>query len=110
MPSEIAGIQLSHLMLRPRVTEFIASAIGEGEYEFAEIPVADLPGLAGRSLRQLDLPRKLGAIVISIIDGEGRHTFNPTADRAMESEDTLIVVCQERGLSRFESMGGAGAD
>jgi voltage-gated potassium channel len=105
VPSEIAGLQLSHLILRPRVSEFIASAVGEGEYEFAEIAVADLPVLAGKSLRQLDLPRRHGAIVISIIDGEGRHTFNPSADRAIEPDDMLIVVCQEGGLSRIEAIG-----
>lgn len=105
VPNEIAGSQLSHLMLKPRVSEFIASAIGEGDYEFMEMEIADFPTVAGKSLRQLDLPRKTGAIVISIIDGEGNHYFNPQADRTIEPTDTLIIVCQEGGVDRIEALG-----
>ncbi|UCD76311.1 MAG: TrkA family potassium uptake protein [Phycisphaerales bacterium] len=104
VPSEIAGAQLSHLILKPRVSEFIASATGEGEYEFVELEVASFPSVAGKTLRQLDLPRKTGAIVISIIDGEGKHSFSPPADRTIEPTDTLIIVCQEGGVDRIEGL------
>ncbi len=104
VPSEIAGLQLSHLILRPHVSEFIASAIGEGEYEFAEFVISPEHGMAGKTLRDLNLPRRLGMIVISIIDVAGHHEFNPSADRVLQEDDTLIIVCQEGGMEYIESM------
>jgi hypothetical protein len=53
------------------VSEFIAAAIGEGEFELAEIGVRDHPELVGKSLDELESVRAAEAIVISIHDEGG---------------------------------------
>lgn len=107
VPGELAASQLSQLMLRPKATEFIASAIGDGGYEFVEVPVGGYPGLVGRSIGGLDFPATAGALVVSVVSGDGSQSFNPPADRILEASDTLIVVCEVGSLRRIEALGRA---
>jgi Trk K+ transport system NAD-binding subunit len=105
VPSQLAALQLSHLMLKPIVCEFVAAATGEGEFDFAEIPVADHPALAGNTLAQLDLPGNYEAIVISIVAESGDHEFSPRPDRKLTTGDTLLLVCREGGIDRLARIG-----
>ncbi|MCB9841833.1 MAG: TrkA family potassium uptake protein [Phycisphaeraceae bacterium] len=105
VPGELAALQLSHLMLRPKATEFVAAAIGGGEYEFVEVPAKEHPGLVGKSLRELNFPNAADALVVSIVSEGGQQVFNPSADREVGGGDTLVVVCKVGGLARIEAMG-----
>jgi len=98
IPGRLAGMQLSHLVLKPRVSDFITAAIGEGEYDFGEVEVREHAFLEGRSLRELDLPRRHGILVIAIVDADRRETFNPPADTRLANGDVLLVVSREGGL------------
>lgn len=107
VPGELAALQLSHLMLRPKATEFVASAIGGGEYEFLEVPVVEHPGLVGKTLHDLDFPGSADALVVSVVTAEGKQSFNPPGKRVLGEGDTLVVVCKVGGLARIETMGRA---
>ncbi|MFG0330456.1 MAG: potassium channel family protein [Phycisphaerales bacterium] len=104
VPGELAAQQLSHLMLKPIVSEFIAAATGEGAFDFAELEVKDHPRFQGRTLRELDLPGRAEAIIISIVGEGGKQRFNPGADERLEAGDTLILVCREGGLERIAQL------
>jgi voltage-gated potassium channel len=103
-PSELAAHQLSHMMLKPLVSEFVAAATGEGEFDFTEIEVAEHPHLHEKTLGDLDLPGRVEAIVISIVTAGGRQEFNPRADRVLKTGDTLVLVCREGGLERIRAL------
>lgn len=103
-PGDIAALQLTHLMLKPIVSEFIAAATGEGEYDFAQMQVVEQPHLQGRTLGELDLPERAEAIVISVVSDSGRQEFNPRPDRKLDAGDTLLLVCREGGLERIAAM------
>ncbi len=105
VPGELAALQLSHLMLRPKATEFVAAAIGGEEYEFVEVPAQEHPGLVGKSLGELNFPNAADALVVSIVSEGGQQVFNPSADREVGGGDTLVVVCKVGGLARIEAMG-----
>ncbi len=104
VPGVLAGQQLSHLILKPRVSEFIAAATGEGEYDFSEVLISDHPGLAGKSLRELNLPHAAEAIVIAVVGEDGTRRFNPGGDYIVQVTDTLIIVCREGGLARIAAI------
>lgn len=104
VPGELAAQKLSHLMLKPTVSESMISATGDSDYDFAQIQVSDHPHLAGKSLSDLDLPKKADVIVISIISGKGEQEFNPRAQRQLSNSDTLLVVCREDGLERIAAL------
>jgi voltage-gated potassium channel len=103
-PSELAAHQLSHLMLKPLVSEFVAAATGEGEFDFAELEVSHHAHLQEKTLGDLDLPGRAEAIVISVVTETGQHDFNPQADRVLKPGDTLVLVCREGGLQRIQAL------
>jgi len=101
VPGELAGLQMSHLLLKPHVSEFLFAAVGEGEFDFGELAVGEQPAFIGKSLQQLDLTNRAGVIVIAVIDGQGNQEFSPAPDRTLNAEDTLIMVCREGGTERL---------
>ncbi len=104
VPGELVGMQMSHLLLKPKVSEFIAAAVGEGEYDFAEISVGLQKSLRGKTLGELRLPERVGALVISVIDNAGQQTFNPPEDRVLTEDDTLLVVCREGAIDALAAL------
>jgi len=105
VPGEIAGLRLANLALRPHISRFVDALIQGREYDFAEIPIRAYATLEGKTLRDLNLTRAAEALVISIVDGQGHHRFNPPADHELSADDTLLVVCKEGGLERLEQLG-----
>jgi voltage-gated potassium channel len=103
-PSDLAAHQLSHLMLKPLVSEFVAAATGEGEFDFAEMEVAEHPQLQNKKLGDLDLAGRAEAIVISVVTESGQHEFNPRPQRVLKSGDTLVLVCREGGLEQIAAL------
>lgn len=103
VPGVSAGTQLSQLILKPRMSEFMAAAVAEGEYDFAEIDVATYPGMVGKMLRDLNLPKRAATIVISIVNADGEQEFSPGADRVLQEEDTLLVVYSGAAREKLES-------
>lgn len=98
VPGQIAGVQMSHLIRKPRVSDFIAAAIGDGEYEFGEIAVSDHEWLRDRTLAELALPSTRGLLVISILKPDGTTVFSPDAGQRLAEEDVLLVVTGNGGL------------
>ena len=101
VPGEIAALQLSHLILKPIVSEIIAASTVEGDLDFAEIAVTKYPEFIGKSLLELSLPQTAEVIVISIIDVDGNHVFNPPENRVVQDSDTLLVVSKAGGIDQI---------
>ena len=98
VPGEIVGRELSQLVLSPRVSDFISGAVGDGEYEFAEIEVARHPWMRGRTLQSFELPHGSGILVISVVRDDGTSMFNPAPDHVLADEETLVVVSRSGGI------------
>lgn len=105
VPGDIAGLRMANMLRKPNFSAFMDQIIRGDEYEFAELPLRDHPVFTGKSLRDLDLTGTLDTIVISIVDADGRHSFNPDADRRLGSEDVLLVVSRGSGLERLYAAG-----
>lgn len=103
VPRVTAGTQLSHLILKPRMSEFMASTVSEEEFDFGEIDVIDYPGMVGKTLRELNLPTIGRTIIISIVNAEGEQEFSPRADRVLAEEDTLLVVHSGDAIEKLAS-------
>ena len=66
--------------------------------------------MSEKSLRELQLRREIGVIVLGIRRVNGAMEFNPTADAVIHAGDHLIVMGEPHALRRLESMLiGAGA-
>lgn len=89
-PYTRAGRQIAELALRPRVADFIDSALSHGELAFSleEIEVADGGPLVGRTIGSL---RDGGIFALAIVRGERDYEPNPSTDRVLRSGENLIV-------------------
>ncbi|MCK4871883.1 MAG: potassium channel protein [Phycisphaerales bacterium] len=106
VPGRIAAMQMSHMLLKPAVTDFIIDAMRGTEFEMRQLAAADFPWMVGKTLVELNLPREHQIIVIARYhapEGGQRaaYTFNPSPDVRLSEDDTLVVVCQPEAYERL---------
>ena len=93
-PDAIGGTRMASVVLRPAVVEFwdeMARVTGE-TLRLEEIIVADYPMLSNRTLGEINIRKRTGAMVLSIKSKISGYQFNPGAGTRLHAEDVLIVV------------------
>ena len=105
-PYSNAGHQLALSLLRPHVVQFLDVATRSLGLDVGieQVRVAASSEFVSRSLRQLQVRRELGTIVLAIRKADGQMQFNPPADAVVEADDYLIVMGEPENLRRLESM------
>src|SRR5215470_6126335 len=84
-PYAITGHRLAQSLLRPHVVQFLdftTKDIGE-EITIEQVRVDESSALAGRTIREMQLGRDLGVIVMAIRKADGKMMFIPPADTAV---------------------------
>jgi voltage-gated potassium channel len=105
-PYNVTGHRLAMALLRPSVFEFMqltSKNIGL-DVSIEEIRVHEGSEFVARSLRQMQLRRDLGVIVLAIRKMDGQMLFNPPAEAELAGNDTLIVMGDAESLSRLEKL------
>jgi len=109
-PYAITGHRLAQALLRPHVVQFLdftTQAAGL-KVVIEQVRVSGHSGLVSKSIRELQIGRQFGIIVLAIRHGDGEMQFNPPADTAISAGDYLIVMGQPDKLHTLEGMlGGA---
>ena len=110
-PYYLTGHRLAQSVLKPHVQEFmdIFSRNMGLSASMEQVRVAAGCELAGKSLKELQLRRDLGVIVLAIRHKESGMLFNPPADAVLGAGDYLIVMGEPQALRRLESLLGAAA-
>lgn len=105
-PYSSAGHQLALSLLRPHVVQFLDVAtrsIGL-DVSIEQVRVTAASEFVSRSLKQLQVRRELGVIVLAIRKADGQMQFNPPAEAVVEADDYLIVMGEQENLRRLESL------
>jgi voltage-gated potassium channel len=105
-PYSITGHRLAQALLRPHVVQFLdftTKDIGE-DIAIEQVRVSDASEMAEKSIRELQLGRDLGVIVLAIRGGDGQMRFNPTADTRVSPGDYLIVMGRQEKLRTLEGL------
>ncbi len=105
-PYSNAGHQLALSLLRPHVVQFLDVATRSIGLEagIEQVRVTAGSELASRSLKQLQVRRELGVIVLAIRKAAGQMQFNPPAEAVIEADDYLIVMGEQDNLRRLERL------
>jgi voltage-gated potassium channel len=69
-----------------------------------QVRVSERSEMAGRSLKEMQVSRDIGVIVMAIRRGDGSMTFNPPAETAVHAGDFLIVMGQQENLRTLEAL------
>jgi len=105
-PYSITGHRLAQSMLRPHVVQFLDFTTGDiGEdINIEQVRVSSKSEVVTKTIREMQLRRNVGVIVMAIRRSDGHMIFNPPADTAVEAGDFLIVMGKRGDLSALESL------
>jgi len=105
-PYALTGHRLAQALLRPHVVQFLdftTQAIGQ-DISLEQVVVAGDSEMVGKTIRDMQLGRDLGVIVMAIRKRDGRMLFNPPADTAIHGGDFLIVMGGQESLRTLETL------
>jgi len=105
-PYAITGHRLAQALLRPHVVQFLdftTQAAGLNVV-IEQVRVSAQCDLVSKSIRELQIGRQFGVIVLAIHKGDGGMLFNPPADTSIGAGDYLIVMGQPDRLRTLEGI------
>ncbi len=107
-PNAIGGLRIASLMIRPRVVAFIDEMIRvtDQTLRFDEVEVADVQGLAGKTLAQSHIGRRTGLLVVAIRGHDGALQFNPGGRTVLNRGDVLIVLGTSEQVAKLHDITG----
>jgi voltage-gated potassium channel len=105
-PYQAAGQVMANLILRPQVTAFVdvVTTASGTDLRFEEIEVTDACGQGGKSIRELDIRRQTGALVVALRKRDGTFDTTPTPEAVLDVGDVLIAAGTEQELRALEAL------
>lgn len=103
-PYTMAGLRLAQALLRPHVAQFLDFTTKNIGLEVAieQVRVAAGTEFVGKTLREMQIRRELGIIVLAIRKASGDMVFNPPAETEICAGDFLIVMGEQMHLQNLE--------
>ena len=105
-PYAAAGRVMANLMLKPQVTAFVdvvTSAAG-ADLRFEELEVPEDCAPAGRTIGELRIRGKTGAVVVAVRKRDGHFETTPNPDMRLEPGDVIIAAGTEEELRALDEM------
>jgi voltage-gated potassium channel len=105
-PYQAAGRVMANLILRPQVTAFVdvVTTASGNDLRFEEIEVTTGSGQGGKSIRDLDIRKETGALVVALRKRDGTFDTTPTPEAVLDIGDVLIAAGTEEELRALEGI------
>ena len=105
-PQELGAARMASFVARPHVAEFVDVVMHERSLEFRmqEYEVPDGSPLAGKTLREAELRRRSGVLVLAMRRVDGSFTTNPDPDTVIEPHQILIAVGADDDFDRLDGI------
>lgn len=105
-PQELGAARMASFVARPHVAEFVDVVMHERSLEFRmqEYDIPDGSPLAGKTLRDVDLRKRAGVLVLALRHVDGSFTTNPDPDIVIEAHQVLIAVGTDEDLARLDGI------
>jgi voltage-gated potassium channel len=105
-PYAITGHRLAQSLLRPHVVQFLDFTTKDIGMDVAieQVQVAERSSVVAKSIKEMQLGRDFGVIVMAIRKADGGMLFNPTADTKVNAGDHLIVMGRPENLQSLEAL------
>jgi len=106
-PYAVGGRRLASLATQPLVVDFL-DVVTRGEkgieFRLEEFSLPEHSTIAGRTIGDLKIGERTGAIVLAIRTSEGNFDTTPSADDRLRAGDTLIVLGSRGQIERLEQL------
>jgi voltage-gated potassium channel len=105
-PYSITGHRLAQSLLRPHVVQFLDFTTKDIAMDISieQVRVSADSEVAAKTIREMQLRRNMGVIVMAIRRHDGNMLFNPPADTSVEAGDYLIVMGKQEDLLALEGL------
>jgi voltage-gated potassium channel len=103
-PYTITGSRLAQAILRPHVLQFLDFAAIGLDVGIEQVRVHEASRCVAKSLKELQIRREVGVIVLGIRRADGRMVFNPDADEVVHGGDYLIGMGGSEQLHKLEKL------
>ena len=105
-PYSITGHRLAQSLLRPHVVQFLDFTTNDVAMDISieQVRVSAGSEVAAKTIREMQLRRNMGVIVMAIRRHDGNMLFNPPADTSVEAGDYLIVMGKQEDLTALEGL------
>jgi len=103
-PYAIAGHRLAQSLLRPHVVQFLdftTKSIGL-DVAIEQVRVSEHSEIVSRTIKDMQIRRATGVIVMAVRKREGEMIFNPPAETSIGGGDYLIVMGRPENLRTLE--------
>ncbi len=106
LPNVIGGLRMASLAIRPSVVSFldIVTHHGEIDLRLEEVRVPKNSPFHGKLLKDLDIPKKTGVIVIGIRREDGSFILNPTSTTMVLEGDSLIIIGTKEQAEKLKKL------
>lgn len=106
-PYAVGGRRLASLATQPLIVDFL-DVVTRGEkgieFRLEEFEVPKESVLAGRTIGELKIGERTGAIILATRTSDGNFDTTPTADEYIHAGDTLIVLGSRGQVSRLQQL------
>ena len=106
-PYAAAGRVMANLMLKPQVTAFVdvaTTAASETDLRFEELELPSGFAQAGRTIGELRIRGRTGAVIIAVRKRDGHFETTPNPDMTLEPGDIVIVAGTDEELQALEEL------
>ena len=105
-PYLAAGRVMANLVLKPQVTAFVdVVTSGTGpDLRFEEIEVTEACGQGGKTIRDLDVRRETGALIVALRKQDGTFDTTPRPEAHVDVGDVLIAAGTDDELRALEEL------
>jgi voltage-gated potassium channel len=91
-PQQLGVTLIADVILRPAVVDFVDVARRGIDLETDQLELSSSCALCGKTLRELELPRRVGVHVVAVRRANGKAIYHPTPDMQLACGDILILV------------------
>jgi len=106
-PYAVGGRRLASLATQPLIVDFL-DIVTRGkkgiEFRLEEFSVPKESFIAHRTIGELKIGDKTGAMILAILSKEGKFDTTPSAQDTIRPEDTLIVLGTREQIRRLEAL------
>lgn len=102
-PAVIGARRMTGIITNPFTVQFIdlMTAKTKLAIEMDEIAIPEGSSLANRSLREADIARRTGVVVVALKRADGEVVFPPVVDQPLNPGDTLVLMGGRSNLDQF---------
>jgi voltage-gated potassium channel len=103
LPAAIGAHRIVSLLTNPTAVEFaeLVTSRSHLAIEMDDVPIKPGSSLLGLTLRDADIGRRTGVIVIAVKRNDGRVEFPPTGNEAFALGDAIVVLGRHGNLEQF---------